>query len=233
MNSNQTRTVVDLSGARGPQALAPRQGYCIAKRVMDLSICLLTLPLMLPLIGIILLLVRLDSPGRALLVQERIGKRGRPFGMYKFRTMYPTLHDSAQREFMRAYVRGRINANNPPAATYKPVLTARFTRMGSLLRRYSLDELPQLFNVIRGEMSLVGPRPNVPWEVDEYQPWHRQRLEVLPGLTGLAQVRGRSSISFDEIVAHDLEYIQQRSLCMDLLILVRTLPAVLRSQGAG
>lgn len=232
MNSNPERTVVDPPGAGRPYAFSPRRGYSIAKRVMDLSICLLTLPLVLPLMGIISLLVRLDSPGWPILVQERIGKRGRPFGMYKFRTMDPRLQDSAQRHSMRAYVRGELGSK-PPGAVYKPVSEVRLTRIGSFLRRSSLDELPQLLNVIRGDMSLVGPRPNVPWEVEEYQPWHRQRLEVLPGLTGLAQVRGRSSISFDEIVAHDLEYIRQRSLCLDLGILLRTLPAVLSSEGVG
>jgi lipopolysaccharide/colanic/teichoic acid biosynthesis glycosyltransferase len=215
------------------QSLEPQEGYSVAKRVMDLSVCLLALPLLLPVMGIILVLIRWDSRGRAVLVQERIGKGGRPFGMYKFRTMHAGQDDATQREYMRAFVRGQIDGNKSPAAAHKPLSDAQLTRMGSFLRRSSLDELPQFLNVIRGEMSLVGPRPNVPWEVEEYQPWHRQRLEVLPGMTGLAQVRGRSSISFDEIVAHDVEYIQRRSLCLDLLILLRTIPAVLRSKGVG
>jgi lipopolysaccharide/colanic/teichoic acid biosynthesis glycosyltransferase len=133
---------------------------------------------------------------------------------------------------MKAYVRGEIIHNKPGNGTFKPLTDNQITRVGRFLRKTSLDELPQMINVLKGEMSIVGPRPNVPWEVDEYRPWHFERLEVLPGITGLAQVQGRSSISFNSIVRYDINYIERQNLALDLKILWWTLKSVFLSKGA-
>lgn len=223
---------MDLMIINQPRVFLYRKGYQIAKRVMDVALCLLAMPLALPLLAICVLAIRLDSPGPALFVQERIGKGGRRFWMYKFRTMQHNFDDSYHQAFMKAFVNGRIGDDENRGAIYKPVQTSQVTRVGRILRKTSLDELPQLINVLRGEMSLVGPRPNVPWEVEEYRGWHNERLEVLPGITGLAQVRGRSGIVFDSIVKYDIEYIEKQSLWMDLKILWWTVVSVLLGQGA-
>jgi lipopolysaccharide/colanic/teichoic acid biosynthesis glycosyltransferase len=178
------------------------------------------------------LLVILDSPGPAMFVQDRIGKGGRRFRMYKFRTMTWDLDDSAHRAFMRAFVNGEIGQAASEKVVFKPFRESQVTRVGRILRKTSLDELPQLINVLKGEMSLVGPRPNVPWEVDAYKEWHRERLNASPGITGLAQVNGRSCISFDRIVEYDIEYIENQSLRMDLQILWLTVRSVIRADGA-
>jgi len=237
-----------------PRVLLYRREYQIAKRVLDLVLCLLILPVAIPLMAICALAICIDSPGPALFIQERVGKGGRHFRMYKFRTMRHNLDDTGHRTFMKAFVNGRIggegDSNNghrvhkkaPVNVTfgtngngkiYKPIQASQITKVGRILRKASLDELPQLLNVLKGEMSLVGPRPNVPWEVEEYRPWHYERLEVLPGLTGLAQVRGRSGISFDRIVQYDVEYVEKQSLALDLKILWWTVSSVVCSYGAS
>ena len=239
-----------------PGVFPCRKACQIAKRVMDMTLCLLALPLALPLMAICALAIRLDSPGPALFIQERIGKGGRRFWMYKFRTMRHNLDDSHHRAFMKAFVNGEIgdngngkdgsfhmafkkalvNGQNGRNGTdkeiYKPVQASQVTRVGHILRKTSLDELPQLFNVLKGEMSLVGPRPNVPWEVEAYRGWHHERLEVLPGITGLAQVRGRSGISFNCIVEYDIEYVERQNLILDFKILWWTLISVILGMGA-
>ena len=133
---------------------------------------------------------------------------------------------------MKAFVNGQIGDDENGGAIYKPIQASQITRVGRILRKISLDELPQLVNVFRGEMSLVGPRPNVLWEFEEYKGWHNERLEVLPGVTGLAQVRGRSGLTFDSIVKYDVEYIERQSLALDLKILWWTLLSVLLGRGA-
>jgi lipopolysaccharide/colanic/teichoic acid biosynthesis glycosyltransferase len=129
-------------------------------------------------------------------------------------------------------VNGQVRSIEKETSIHKPIQASEMTRVGRLLRRTSLDELPQIINVLKGEMSLVGPRPNVPWEVEEYKEWHKERLEALPGITGLAQVRGRSDITFDAIAKHDIEYIQQQSLLLDLKILWWTVLSVILADGA-
>jgi lipopolysaccharide/colanic/teichoic acid biosynthesis glycosyltransferase len=228
----QRRRLVDLTIIDQPQVFLYRKEYQIAKRVMDVSICLLAMPLVLPLLAICALAIRIDSPGPVLFVQERVGKGGRRFRMYKFRTMQHNLDDSYHRVFMKAFVNGRIDDDANGGALYKPVQASQVTRVGRILRKTSLDELPQLINVLSGEMSLVGPRPNVLWEFEEYKGWHNERLEVLPGITGLAQVRGRSGINFDSIVRYDIEYIERQSLALDLKILWWTLISVFLGRGA-
>ena len=215
-----------------PRVFLYRKEYQIAKRVMDVALCLLAMPLALPLLAICALAIRIDSPGPVLFVQERTGRGGRRFRMYKFRTMQHNLDDNHHRTFMKAFVNGQVGDDEKGGAIYKPVQASQVTRVGRILRKTSLDELPQLINVLRGEMSLVGPRPNVPWEVEVYKGWHQERLEVLPGITGLAQVRGRSGIMFDSIVKYDIEYIEKRSLAMDLKILWWTVVSVFLGTGA-
>jgi lipopolysaccharide/colanic/teichoic acid biosynthesis glycosyltransferase len=223
---------MDLVIINQPRVFPYRKQYQIAKRVMDLALCLVAMPLVLPLLAICALAIRTDSPGPVLFVQERIGKGGRRFRMYKFRTMQHNLDDSYHRTFMKAFVNGGIGGHKNGGAIYKPFQASQVTRVGRILRRTSLDELPQLINVLRGEMSLVGPRPNVLWEFEEYEGWHNERLEVLPGITGLAQVRGRSGINFDSIVKYDIEYIERQSPALDLKILWWTLISVFLGTGA-
>jgi lipopolysaccharide/colanic/teichoic acid biosynthesis glycosyltransferase len=223
---------MDLMIINQPRVFPYRREYQIAKRVMDVALCLLAMPLALPLLAICALAIHLDSPGPVFFVQERIGKGGRRFRMYKFRTMQHNLDDSYHRVFLKAFVNGRISENENGGALYKPFQASQVTRVGRILRKISLDELPQLINVLMGEMSLVGPRPNVLWEFEEYKGWHNERLEVLPGITGLAQVRGRSGITFDSIVRYDIEYVERRSLALDLKILWWTLISVFLGRGA-
>jgi exopolysaccharide biosynthesis polyprenyl glycosylphosphotransferase len=175
--------------------------------------------------AIIALLIRLDSPGPVLYGQTRIGRDGRRFTCYKFRSMYDGAHRQRDQLLKSASYTG-----DPVAFKMKD--DPRRTRMGSWLRRTSLDELPNLFNVIRGEMSLVGPRPHVPDEVEVYEPWHRQRLAITPGMTCLWQVNGRSDLSFDEQVRFDLYYAERWSLWLDIKIILRTFPAVITRRGA-
>lgn len=207
--------------------------YQTVKRSLEIILCLILAPFLVPLLGIIALAIRLDSPGPAFFVQERVGKGGRRFKMIKFRTMYHNLDTSSHQTFMKAFVNGQISAEEGENKVFKPFDKNHVTPVGRILRKTSLDELPQLINVFKGEMCLVGPRPNVPWEVEEYRAIHQERLEVLPGITGLAQVRGRSGITFDEIVQYDVEYVEKQSLKLDLQILWWTIASVLFGKGAG
>lgn len=193
------------------------------KRLMDLCIVLLISPLVLPLGGIVALAIWRDSPGPVIFRQWRVGKDGRLFKAYKFRTM---VHDAEAR---KAEVAALNEADGP---IFKIRNDPRMTRVGRLLRRTSLDELPQLWNVLKGDMSLVGPRPPTPDEVSRYEPWHKRRLEVLPGLTGLWQVLGRSDTSFDEMVRLDIYYAENWTPTLDIRIMLQTVPAVLSGKGA-
>lgn len=210
-----------------------RQYRQLAKRFVDMLLSILLIPFVAPIIVACAVAIALDSPGPVFFTQERIGKDGKRFKIYKFRTMYHKLDDSSHRAFMKAFVRGQIGGEGTTSGqVFKPAQDAQITRVGRILRKTSLDELPQILNILRGEMSLVGPRPNVPWEVEEYKPWHYERLEVLPGITGLAQVRGRSGISFDRIVQYDIEYIERQNLILDFQIIWWTFSTVLRGAGA-
>jgi lipopolysaccharide/colanic/teichoic acid biosynthesis glycosyltransferase len=190
--------------------------------------------------ALIALAIRLDSSGPAIFRQKRVGQWGKQFIMFKFRSMHANADEKVHRQFASDYINGNGHKHKKNGASsgteegvYKPNGDKRITRVGKWLRRTSLDELPQLLNVLRGEMSLVGPRPAVPYEVDEYSKWHLQRLAVLPGLTGLAQISGRSGLTFEKIVRIDLVYIRRRSLVLDLAILLRTIPVVLRADSAA
>lgn len=210
-----------------------RADYMPRKRAMDVIICLLALPWLLVLMGAIALLIVLDTPGSPLFIQERVGKDGRRFRMYKFRTMRADYNDEADRDYMRDFVSGRPAEKSPEHdAIHKPIRSRDITRVGRFLRKASLDELPQVFNVLSGDMSLIGPRPNVPWEVESYKEWHYERLDVLPGISGLAQVQGRSALSFDEIAAYDIEYARTVSFDLDIDIMLATVRCVFTGKGA-
>ena len=195
--------------------------YLIAKRLFDLAVCVLLLPVVLPLFLLSALAIWLDSPGPVFIAQERTGRDGTPFRMLKFRTM---VRDAAELKAQLAH----LNVLPPP--DFKIPHDPRITRVGKFLRQTSLDELPQLLNVLRGDMSLVGPRPTS-FAPTTYQLWHTHRLEVTPGITGLWQVKGRNMTTFDERLRLDIEYIEHRSFGFDLKILLRTVPSVLRRTG--
>jgi lipopolysaccharide/colanic/teichoic acid biosynthesis glycosyltransferase len=161
-----------------------------------------------------------------------MGKGGKAFSFYKYRSMYNNCDQSTARRFARDYIRGSATSAAPLDGVFKAANDRRITTVGKYLRQTSLDELPQLFNVLKGDMSLVGPRPSMPYEVDLYRPWHFGRLGVLPGMTGLAQIRGRSSLTFEEIVKIDIEYIERCSLSLDIQILLKTMPVVFSTRGA-
>ncbi|MGZ4131503.1 MAG: sugar transferase [Actinomycetota bacterium] len=225
--------------------------YRVAKRALDIAFVVVTGVVMAPLLLLIALAIRLDSPGPAIFAQERIrGRRaGRdehgdeiwelePYTLFKFRTMEVDADHTFHREYMDAYLAGdeellrAMRPDRKEGESFRPAHDPRVTRVGAILRKLSLDELPQLWNVLRGNMTLVGPRPPMPYEVDRYTPEHLRRLAATPGLTGWAQVQGRAGIRFKEILRFDLDYIKRRSFWFDLKILVLTLPAVLTGKGA-
>jgi len=170
------------------------------KRFFDLVIAISSLIILLPMMAIISLIIVLNSPGSPIFIQERVGRKGKRFYIYKFRTMENNYDSENDRAFMQAYISGQLDEDPENKDVYKPNNHSKITRFGKILRVTSLDELPQILNILKGDMSLVGPRPNVAWEVEKYSDWHKGRLRVLPGITGLAQVRGRSSLSFKEML---------------------------------
>ena len=205
----------------------------ILKRTSDLAIALLAFILLLPLWLLIALLIKLDSRGTVFYVQERVGMDGRIFLVYKFRTMQTGADDEVHREYQRKFIAGidEANVGDSERPAYKLRDDPRITRVGRLLRRWSLDEAPQLLNVLRGEMSVVGPRPPIPYEVEAYELWHRKRLDMKPGVTGLWQVSGRNRLPFEEMVKLDIFYIENWSLFLDLRILLRTAGVMLQGDG--
>ena len=204
-----------------------------SKRISDIVIASLALALLSPLWLLIALLIKLDSKGPIFYLQERVGMDGRIFLVYKFRTMRTNSDSEIHREYQKKFIAGHAEANvgdaNKPA--YKLRDDPRVTGVGRALRRLSLDEAPQLFNVLRGDMSIVGPRPPIPYEVEAYELWHRKRLDMKPGVTGLWQVSGRNRLSFDEMVKLDLFYIENWSLLFDLKIVMRTVLVIFRGDG--
>jgi exopolysaccharide biosynthesis polyprenyl glycosylphosphotransferase len=195
------------------------------KRSIDLIVSSLLLLCTAPLWLIIAIAIKLESRGSALYRQERVGMDGHVFQIYKFRSMLDDVKiDDAHREYMARVIKGNGGAGKEPS--YKFVNGDRLTRVGAFLRRSSLDELPQVFNVFKGEMSLVGPRPPIPYEVECYETWHRKRLDVKPGLTGLSQVSGRYRLSFQQMAELDIYYIENWSPWLDLKIILKTIPAL-------
>lgn len=205
----------------------------IIKRTSDFLIATFALVVFAPFWLLIALLIKLDSHGPIFYTQERVGMDGRLFLVYKFRTMRIGADDEIHKEYQRKFISGRADANVGDAdrPTYKLQNDPRITRVGRVLRRLSLDEVPQLFNVLRGDMSVVGPRPPIPYEVEAYELWHRKRLDMKPGLTGLWQVSGRNRLPFEEMVKLDLFYIENWSVLFDLKIILRTVLVMLRGDG--
>ena len=198
----------------------------VACRALDLVATTLLTIALAPFILLIALLIKLDSPGPVLFRQQRVGRDRRRFLVAKFRTMQHGADHDVHRDYMLALIE---------SGTPAPKLAgdARVTRFGGFLRRTSLDELPQLWNVLRGDMSLVGPRPPIPYEVEHYPSHWFERFAVKPGVTGLWQVSGRSEVSLEQMIELDVEYVRRRSLLLNLWILLRTAPAVLTMRGAG
>ena len=205
------------------------------KRISDLVIALAALLILTPVLAAIALWIKLDSKGRVFFRQERVGMDGRVFLCYKFRSMRADADEEVHRHAYTKNIEGNeaANAGDHALPVYGKVKDdPRITKAGSFLRRASLDELPQLLNVLKGDMSIVGPRPPIPYEVEAYEPWHRKRLDMKPGITGLWQVSGRNRLTFGEMVRLDLYYIENWSLWLDLKIILLTLPAVFRGDGA-
>jgi lipopolysaccharide/colanic/teichoic acid biosynthesis glycosyltransferase len=193
------------------------------------------LAVMWPVMVMIAAAIRLESRGPVLFRQQRVGAFGRPFTMLKFRSMVSGAAAEPHQAHVARLIRDNLRPDQLAGAggSLKLAGDARITRVGALIRQTSLDELPQLFNVLAGQMSLVGPRPPLPYEVDLYQEWHLGRLAAQPGVTGLWQVRGRNQVSFDEMVRMDLDYIQSQSLWLDARLLLETPWAALVGRGAG
>lgn len=227
-----------------------RRVYYATKRVLDITISLLALVFIAPLLLAIAVAIKLDSRGPVIFAQERIGARRvrlngsdhwqiMPFTFYKFRTMIPSADSKIHRQYIEAYIEGdekkmkQLRKQTGQKATYKLTRDPRVTRLGRFLRKTSLDELPQLWLVLKGEMSLVGPRPPLPYEVEMYQKHQMGRLAAHPGITGLWQVSGRATTSFDEMIELDLNYIENQSVRSDLKILLLTPMAAISQKGAG
>ncbi len=196
--------------------------YRHTKRALDLLICVVLLPIVLLVVAACALAVRLESPGPVFFEQWRTGQHGRRFKIYKFRTMVANAEELKE---------SLAHLNILPPPDFKIIDDPRITRTGRFLRKTSLDELPQLLNVLRGEMSLVGPRPTS-FAASTYDLWHTQRLEAVPGITGLWQILGRNRSTFDERLRLDIKYVEEMSLLMDLKILLKTAAVVVRREGA-
>jgi lipopolysaccharide/colanic/teichoic acid biosynthesis glycosyltransferase len=204
------------------------------KELADRLVALVVLIGLSPLLALVAIAIRLDSPGSPVFCQERLGKAGRPFTVFKFRTMHTNNDDGQYKAYLGEYIRSnapfRVDEDGQPV--YKVVDDPRVTRLGRLLRRTNLDEFPQFVNVLRGEMSVVGPRPDIPFAVEMYEERHRQRLGAKPGITGLWQVYGRKNLSFEEMVSIDIDYISRQSLLLDARILLRTALVILGRDGS-
>jgi lipopolysaccharide/colanic/teichoic acid biosynthesis glycosyltransferase len=210
-----------------PVALAPTvsqagQPIPLWKRALDLVCILLALPVILPVMLVISLLIKMVSPGPVFFRQERVGHHGRRFLCYKFRTMVNGSDPDAHRRHLE-----RLMDSSRPMVKLDALGDQRLIPMGRVLRATGLDELPQLFNVLRGEMSLVGPRPCLPFEFERYLPWQRERFQAVPGLTGLWQVSGKNRTTFDEMIELDVAYCRNSSLRLDLQIMFKTFPALI------
>jgi lipopolysaccharide/colanic/teichoic acid biosynthesis glycosyltransferase len=215
------------------QAISSNPGYLRAKRILDIVFTLLILLPLLITIGIVAILIKLDSEGPVFFRQKRVGLNGEEFTLLKFRSMYVNSDESIHRQAVEQYMKGTIlNERAEDGSLFKLGNDPRITRIGRFIRKTSIDELPQFFNVLRGEMSLVGPRPPLPYEVASYSSQHWLRLSGKPGLTGTWQVYGRSKVSFQEMVEMDIEYLQQQSLWQDLKLIALT-PTIMISGRGG
>jgi exopolysaccharide biosynthesis polyprenyl glycosylphosphotransferase len=208
----------------------------LLKRVIDIVGSIIGILFLMPVMLITALVIKLTSPGPVIFSQIRLGKQGVPFTFYKFRSMCIDTDDQIHRDYIHDFINGyheKINHGNADEPLYKNKSDSRITKVGKFIRKTSIDELPQFFNVLKGDMSLVGPRPPISYEVEKYQSWHLMRiLEMKPGITGLWQVEGRSKTEWDDSVRLDIRYIQNWSLILDLKILLKTFKVVLGCRGA-
>ena len=208
----------------------------LLKRGIDILGSIIGMLTLMPVLLFTALAIRTTSSGPVIFKQIRLGKQGKPFTFYKFRSMHINMDDQIHRDYIRDFINGdhaKVNNGDADEPLYKIKSDPRITRVGRFLRKTSIDELPQLFNVLKGDMSLVGPRPPLPYEAEKYQAWHLMRiLEMKPGITGLWQVEGRSKTGWDDTVRLDIRYIQNWSLMLDVKILIRTVREVLGCQGA-
>lgn len=198
-------------------------GYLAVKRIFDIAAALAGLILLSPLLAAIAFAIKFDSPGPVFFSQKRNGFKGKVFNMYKFRSMVP---DAEQR------LKELESKNEVSGPMFKIKEDPRITKVGRIIRKTSMDELPQLFNVLAGDMSIVGPRPPIVSEVQKYDPWHSLRLSAKPGLTGLWQISGRNAVGFEEMIRLDLKYIRERSFRYDLKIILKTIPVLLGDSKA-
>lgn len=206
------------------------------KRGMDIVGSIIGILVFMPVMLITALAIKLTSPGPVIFSQTRLGKHGAPFTFYKFRSMHVNMDNQLHRDYVHDFIKGRhekINQGDAETPIYKIKSDPRITKVGKFIRKTSIDELPQFFNVLKGDMSLVGPRPPLPYEAENYQAWHLRRiLDMKPGITGLWQVEGRSKTQWDDTVRLDIRYIKSWSLLLDLKILLRTFKEVLKCRGA-
>jgi lipopolysaccharide/colanic/teichoic acid biosynthesis glycosyltransferase len=206
--------------------------YFVAKRLLDVALAVALLVLLLPLMALVAALVAFDSPGPVLFKQKRVGEDGEHFDMYKFRSMCQNADAGLHRAAVKRFMQGeRLNHERTTDAPYKLGDDPRITRIGRFIRKTSLDELPQLWNIIIGDMSFVGPRPPVPYEVEMYSPQAMKRLHGKPGLTGPWQVYGRGTVSYSKMIEMDVAYLSTRSIWYDLKLIVLTAPAAVRGKG--
>ena len=216
-------------GARG--ATSELRLQPALKRALDVVLSALSLLALAPLLGAIALAVRLDSGGPVVFRQERLGLQGKRFTILKFRTMYADSDDGPHKEAMQRVVEG-VRTDLPEGTqSFKSLYDARITRVGKFLRKWNLDELPQLVNVLRGEMSLVGPRPALEYELPLYKDWYHGRFAMRPGLTGLWQVKRSEAGNLDEMMAFDIRYVESFSLWLDVKLIAMTIPAIVREKG--
>jgi len=208
-------------------------GRRVAKRIFDTLAATIGLILLSPMLLFVAIAIKLDSPGPVFYRQARVGENGRLFTMLKFRSMKIGNDASVHKQYVAKLIQENLSADQLGGKSLKLENDPRITRVGKIIRKTSIDELPQLFNVLRGEMSLVGPRPAIPYEVELYQDWHKRRFDAIPGITGFWQVKGRNLVSFDEMVRMDIEYIEKQSLWLDIKILLQTPLAVFTGKGAG
>ena len=206
-----------------------------SKRALDIVAALIGLLIAAPIAAVLAILIKISSPGPVLFRQVRIGENGKEFMFYKFRSMRVGNDDSKHRKYIKYFIEGNeseLKKLQGDKKLYKMTSDDRVTFVGKFLRRTSLDELPQLINVLRGDMSMVGPRPHLPYEVELYKDWHRRRLQGLPGITGWWQIHGRSRVPFDEAVKMDIWYLERQSLILDIRIMLRTITKAIVGRGA-
>jgi lipopolysaccharide/colanic/teichoic acid biosynthesis glycosyltransferase len=222
-----------LSAPRTAAVGAGSKWTAIACRALDMAVSAVLLLVLAPVFLALAAAIRLDSPGRVLYRQRRVGRELAPFMVNKFRSMHSGAGHETHREYVIGLIAGEQDTQDAGSNFFKMANDDRVTRVGRFLRKSSLDELPQLWNVLRGDMSLVGPRPPIPYEVEHYPPHWFDRFAVKPGMTGLWQVSGRSELTLEEMIALDVEYTRSRSLWLNIRILARTVPVVFVGRGAA